>query len=55
MPALVEDRATVSEIHRMKVDKYQAAQISASIGMYPREASENTVALRLDPCPDLKT
>lgn len=52
IPALVEDRATVGEIHRMKVDKYKAAQISASIGMYPSEASENTVALRLDPCPD---
>jgi hypothetical protein len=50
IPALVEDRATVSEIHKMKVDKYKAAQISASIGMYPTEASENTVALRLDPC-----
>jgi hypothetical protein len=50
IPALVEKRATVREIHRMKVDKYKAAQISASIGMYPSEASENTVALRLDPC-----
>ncbi|MFT5100779.1 MAG: hypothetical protein ACI9HY_002908 [Planctomycetaceae bacterium] len=50
IPALAEDRATVSEIHKMKVDKYKAAQISASIGMYPTEASENTVALRLDPC-----
>jgi hypothetical protein len=52
IPVLAEDRATVIEIHRMKVDKYKAAQISASIGMYPREASENTAALRLDPCPD---
>ena len=51
IPALAEDRATVREIHRMKVDRYKAAQISASIGMYPSEASENTVALRLDPCP----
>ena len=50
IPALVEDRSTVGKIHKMKVDKYKAAQISASIGMYPREASENTVALRLDPC-----
>jgi len=50
IPALVEERATVSVIHKMKVDKYKAAQISASIGMYPSEASENTVALRLDPC-----
>jgi hypothetical protein len=52
VPALVEDRATVREVHRMKVDKYKAAQISASIGMYPSEASENTAALRLDPCQD---
>lgn len=52
VPALVEDRATIREIHRMKVDKYKAAQISSSIGMYPSEASENTAALRLDPCQD---
>ena len=50
IPALVEDRETVSKIHRMKVDKYKVAQISVSIGLYPAEASENTVALRLDPC-----
>jgi hypothetical protein len=45
-----EDRATVQIIHRMKVEKYQAAQIAASVGMYPPEATANTVALRLDPC-----
>ena len=50
IPAMAKDHATVAEIHRMKVAKYKAAQISASIGMYPREASENTAALRLDPC-----
>ncbi len=45
-----DDRATVFEIHRMKVEKYQAAQIAAAIGMYPTDAGPNTVALRLDPC-----
>jgi hypothetical protein len=52
IPALTKDHATVEEVHRMKVDKYKAAQISASIGMYPKEASENTAALRLDLCSD---
>jgi hypothetical protein len=50
IPAMTKDQATVQEIHRMKVSKYKAAQVSAAIGMYPREASENTAALRLDPC-----
>lgn len=45
-----KDRETVSEIHRMKVAKYTAAQIAAAVGMYPKEAGANTVALRLDPC-----
>jgi hypothetical protein len=52
IPALTKDHATVEEVHRMKVGKYKAAQISASIGMYPKEASENTAALRLDLCSD---
>ena len=50
IPSLAQDHATVEEIHRMKVAKYKVAQISASIGLYPKEASINTAALRLDPC-----
>ncbi|MBO6557846.1 MAG: hypothetical protein JJ957_15165 [Pseudomonadales bacterium] len=45
-----EDRDTVGTIHAMKVDKYAVAQISGAIGLYPLEATETTVVLRLDPC-----
>ncbi|MEZ4289052.1 MAG: hypothetical protein R3E53_00415 [Myxococcota bacterium] len=51
VPALVEDRETVGEIHARKVEKYAVARAAAAIGLYPREATENAVSLRLDPCP----
>lgn len=50
IPVLHEDRPTTREIHAMKVAKYVAAQMAATIGMYPREATSSMVALRLDPC-----
>ncbi len=46
-----EDRPTVKAIHAMKVEKYAVARASALIGLYPREARETTVAVRLDRCP----
>jgi hypothetical protein len=49
-PALVDDRETIQVIHAMKVEKYSTAQFAANIGLYPRRATENTAALRLDPC-----
>jgi len=52
VPVLYEDRATVAAIHALKVEKYAVARGSAAIGLYPREARETTVALRLDPCPE---
>ena len=52
VPVLHEDRSTAGTIHAMKVEKYSVAQASAAIGLYPREATASTVALRLDPCPD---
>ena len=52
IPVLHEDRPTVRSIHAMKVQKYTAAQIAGAIGLYPMEAGESTVALRLDPCPN---
>jgi len=51
IPALHEDRATVTAIHALKVEKYAVARGAAAIGLYPREARESTVSLRLDPCP----
>ena len=50
VPALHEDRATVIAIHALKVEKYAVARGAAAIGLYPREASEAAVSLRLDPC-----
>lgn len=51
VPVLHEDRATVTAIHALKVEKYAVARGAAAIGLYPREAGESTVSLRLDPCP----
>lgn len=50
IPMLTGDRETTRIIHAMKVQKYAAARIAGAIGLYPLEASENTAALRLDPC-----
>jgi hypothetical protein len=52
VPVLHEDRTTVVAIHALKVEKYAVARGAASIGLYPRVASEASVSLRLDPCPD---
>ena len=53
MPVLYDkDRATVREIHKMKVEKYAVARAAGSVGLYPLEATDNTVVLRLDPCPE---
>lgn len=51
VPVLHEDRATVKAIHALKVEKYAVARGAAAIGLYPREARETSVSLRLDPCP----
>lgn len=51
VPVLHEDRATVKAIHALKVEKYAVARGAAAIGLYPREAGEGAVSLRLDPCP----
>jgi uncharacterized membrane protein len=53
VPVLHEDRPTARAIHAMKVEKYAAARASAAIGLYPREAGENTVVLRLEACEDI--
>jgi hypothetical protein len=51
VPVLHEDRPTVKAIHALKVEKYAVARGAAAIGLYPREAKETAVSLRLDPCP----
>ncbi len=51
VPVLHEDRPTVKAIHALKVEKYAVARGAAAIGLYPREAREAAVSLRLDPCP----
>jgi hypothetical protein len=47
-----KDRATVRAIHRMKVEKYAVARAAGLIGLYPLEATDSTVVIRLDPCLD---
>jgi len=49
-PVLYEDRPTVRTVHALKVEKYAVARASAAIGLYPSEASDSSVSLRLDPC-----
>lgn len=51
VPVLHEARPVVRAIHALKVEKYAVARASAAVGLYPREARDTTVALRLDPCP----
>jgi hypothetical protein len=51
VPVLHEDRPIVRAIHALKVEKYAVARASAAIGLYPREATDTSVSLRLDPCP----
>lgn len=48
---LHEDRPNVRAIHALKVEKYAVARGAAAIGLYPREARDTAVSLRLDPCP----
>jgi len=50
MPVLYEDRPTVKTVHALKVEKYAVARASAAVGLYPSEARETSVSLRLDPC-----
>ncbi len=52
VPRLYEDRKTVGAIHALKVEKYAVARAAAAIGLYPREARETSVSLRLDSCPE---
>jgi hypothetical protein len=51
IPVLHEDRATVTAIHALKLEKYAVARGAAAVGLYPREARDTAVSLRLDPCP----
>ena len=51
VPVLHEDRPTVKAIHALKMEKYAVARSSAALGLYPAEAPEASVSLRLDPCP----
>jgi len=52
VPVLHEDRPIVGTIHALKVEKYAVARAAAAIGLYPSEARDTSVSLRLDPCPD---
>lgn len=51
VPVLYEDRPTVRAVHALKVEKYTVARASAAVGLYPGEARDAAVSLRLGPCP----
>jgi hypothetical protein len=44
-----EDRATVTEIHRLRQQKYGVQRLATRLGIFGRVPGETTVALRLDP------
>ena len=46
-----EDQVTVNEIVDLRAEKYGVQRLAVSIGLFSEEASEEAVALRLDPCP----
>jgi hypothetical protein len=50
VPVLHEDRATAGAIHALKLEKYAVARGAAAVGLYPSEARQTAVALRLDAC-----
>lgn len=51
VPELHDERPTARAIHALKMAKYRVASGAAAIGLYPSEAGEASVALRLAPCP----
>ena len=51
VPAVVEERATTLAVHALKLEKYAVARTSSRLGLYPSEAPETSVAVRVDPCP----
>ncbi len=51
-PALHDDNAMANEVHRLRDEKYAVQRFAKAIGAFPASAGPDTVALRLDPCPD---
>ena len=47
----LEDRAKVNEIHELRHQKYSVQRLATELGLFGRSAGEETVTLRLDPCP----
>ena len=47
----IEGRETANEIHLLRHQKYAVQRVATGIGLFGRTAGEDTVALRLDPCP----
>ncbi|MFQ5699121.1 MAG: hypothetical protein ACE5IL_12650 [Myxococcota bacterium] len=45
-----EDRASVNRIHHLRDAKYSVQRLATAIGLFGRDADENDVTLRLDPC-----
>lgn len=47
----VEDHDQVDTIHRLRHDKYAIQRLATALGIFTRAPSQDTVALRLEPCP----
>jgi len=47
-----EDRETVTRIHRLRHEKYAVQRFATQIGLFGEAPAEDTVGLRLDPCPE---
>lgn len=51
VPALHDDREMAKMVHSLKMEKYTGARVMVSLSIYPSEATPNSVAVRVDPCP----
>jgi hypothetical protein len=47
-----ESRPTVEALYDLRQEKYAVQRLATSIGLMQRQGSADTVALRLDPCPE---
>jgi hypothetical protein len=47
-----DDRETVNAVHHHRHEKYAVQRLATAIGLFGRDAGEDAVAVRLEPCPD---
>ncbi len=52
VPKLDESWERANQIHGLRMEKYAVQRLASAIGVMGKQAKEDIVALRLDPCPD---